>query len=123
MVVKPRPTGEQIVALRKSRNLTQTAFGQIFGVSRRAVAAWESDTWRAPADILERFTNSAVAEVEEETKQNKETKAALEAYTTSRKSGLGHKDIIALWFRSGFTPSMEAQEAIYKAFPDIGAKQ
>lgn len=118
MTVLPRLTGEQIVALRKSRNLSQTEFGVIFKVSRRSVAAWESDTWRAPADLLERFTDSAIVAAQEQVGGTAKDRATLEAYTEMR-GHRSHESILTYWHAEGFTPSREAQQMILEAFPEL----
>ena len=123
MPVLPRLNGDQIKALRRAQRMTQAEFGAIFNVSRRTVAAWENDEWRAPADLMERFTESAIDRAQQKTKTTAKDRATLEAYRDMRggHNNFTHSDIIALWSKHGFTPSREAQILILEAYPEIAA--
>lgn len=44
--------GERIKKIRTDNNLTQEEFGQIFGVKRSAVSAWENNTTKPDADQI-----------------------------------------------------------------------
>jgi transcriptional regulator with XRE-family HTH domain len=116
MAVIPRLTGEQIVQMRKSRNMNQTEFGRIFGVGRRSVAAWEANTWRAPADLVDIFTASTAVGRPGISALTRET---VKAYKKMRRDGITHASIVELWHNSNFIPTPEAQAAIIEAFPEI----
>jgi len=46
--------GERFRQIRKSANLTQEEFGQMLGVSRQTINAYENDRQRPPLDMMEK---------------------------------------------------------------------
>jgi len=56
--VRRTPVGERLFRTRKTRGLTQTALGQRLGVSKRAIAHYESGPTIPPIDILGRLANT-----------------------------------------------------------------
>ncbi len=48
--------GERVRWVRKSNNLTQEEFGEILGVSRQTINAYENDRQRPPLDKLEKIS-------------------------------------------------------------------
>jgi transcriptional regulator with XRE-family HTH domain len=118
MIVIPRLSGEEIVKLRNSRGLTQTQFGKIFGVGRRSVAAWEADTWRAPSDLLARFTESAIGNAKQALKQQSEDDNIFEVYCATRKQpGFDHARTVRWGISRGWDFNENVQRMIVAAFP------
>ena len=56
--VRRTPVGERLFRTRKARGLTQTALGQRLGLSKRAIAHYESGSTTPPIDVLGKFANT-----------------------------------------------------------------
>lgn len=120
-----RLTAGQVITLRLSRNLTQAQFAKLVGVSCTSVCHWETGRFRAPADLeakLAAISEQAAKRLREEERLHKEAledvQYALSEYRKLRKH-FGHSDIVALWAKSKYQPSKEAQQLIAEAYPDV----